>query len=106
MLVGVSVAALTSPLPIPIAVGVALLSVIAAVALTLTHPYRTQMKAYAESIPSIAQLVPLMIWWLLLMLAPIITLPWWGVILVFLALFAVAYLVFPHVDGTRKLAFA
>ena len=69
------------------------------------------MRDYADKrnvtlVPTIAQLVPLMILWLMVMLAPIVALPAWGAGLVWLVVFGLSFFVFPHVDGTRRLAFA
>ena len=47
-----------------------------------------------------------MILWLMVMLAPIVALPAWGAGLVWLVVFGLSFFVFPHVDGTRRLAFA
>ena len=111
-LVALSLAALVSPAAPVVKVGLAAGSVIAALALTLAHPYRREMGAFAEMrnvarVPSISMLVPLMLWWLLLMLAPVVS-PWpaWGVLLVFAGVTAVAWLLYPHVDGSRRLAYA
>ena len=82
----------------------------AAFVLVFAHPYRREMRSYAdrhdaELIPTIAQLVPLMILWLLIMLAPILGLPAWGSALVWVAVSCISFIAFPHVDGTRRLAF-
>lgn len=47
-----------------------------------------------------------MLLWLAVMLSPLIALPAWGSALVWLAVFALAFVAFPHVDGSRKLAYA
>lgn len=112
VLVGLSLAVMVSAAP-PVLKAVAVpLAVALAVALTLAHPYRARMRAYAEEknvarVPSISMLVPLMMWWLLLMLAPLAA-PWptWVALATFVALAAVAWLLYPHVDGTRRLAYA
>lgn len=58
-------------------------------------------------VPTIGQVMPLFFTWLALMLAPIISgAPLWATLLVFLAATGWMYLTFPHVDGSRKLAFA
>ena len=69
------------------------------------------MREYAarkgvSTVASISMLVPLMLWWLLLMLAPLMLWPAWGALLAFMGLFALAWLLFPHVDGSRRLAYA
>lgn len=110
-LVGISVACLTGTLGFLLGLILALVAVGLTFLIVLKHPYRREMKRYAEAknaitVPSISQIVPLFIWWLLLMLAPILMFPWWGVLVAWLVIFAVAYVLFPHVDGTRRLAFA
>ena len=105
-LAGVSLAFFWSTLGLFAALGLGVLAALAAVVVVFAHPYRRQMKAYAETTPGVAQLIPLMIWWALAMLTPVIHLPWWGAALAGLLAMAVAYWIFPHVDGTRKLAFA
>lgn len=57
-------------------------------------------------LPNISQLIPLMLLWLIVMLAPLFTLPAWGVAVTWLLISGAAFFVFPHVDGTRKLAYA
>lgn len=112
ILVGLSVAIMVGPWAIGVRFGIAIVSVIATLALTLLHPYRREMKFFAlannvDTFPSIGQMVPLMIWWLLLMVAPILA-PWpsWAVGIVFLIIGGLAWLLYPHVDGSRKLAYA
>ncbi len=105
-LVGLSLAFFWSKLGLLGAAGLGVLAALAAVVVVLAHPYRRRMKAYADVPPSIAQLIPLMIWWALAMLTPVIHLPWWGSALAGLLALAVAFWIFPHVDGTRRLAFA
>lgn len=51
-------------------------------------------------------LLPLMLWWLLLMLAPLAGWPAWGAVTCFIVLFGAAWVLFPHVDGSRRLAYA
>jgi len=111
-LVALSLAALVSPVAPAPKVALAAGSILAAIALTLAHPYRREMREFAERrnvarVPSISMLVPLMAWWLLLMLAPLVS-PWpvWGALLVFAGVAAVAWLLYPHVDGSRRLAYA
>lgn len=55
-------------------------------------------------LPNISQLIPLMLLWLIVMLAPLFALPAWGVAVTWLLISGAAFFVFPHVDGTRKLA--
>ena len=85
--------------------------VVAAVVIVLRHPYRRELRAYAHAhhvstTPSVGQLVPLMVWWALLMAAVVFTFPVWGSFLVWLVLFGAASLLLPHIDGSRRLAYA
>ncbi|MGV0330704.1 hypothetical protein ACUY2K_03750 [Corynebacterium macginleyi] len=43
--------------------------------------------------------------WLFVMLAPILGLPAWSSALVWIAVSCISFIAFPHVDGTRQLAF-
>lgn len=108
---GVSVAVLVSQAPVGIAVITALTCVVLALVITLAHPYRKAMRAFAvennvDRRPSLSMLLPLMVWWLLLMLAPLAAWPGWAVALVFAAVSTSAWVLFPHVDGSRRLAYA
>ncbi|WKK60926.1 hypothetical protein QYQ98_07770 [Corynebacterium sp. P3-F1] len=105
--VAVMVSQLATGPKVLIALGCAAL----AIAVTLLHPYRGQMRAFAEekkvdTVPSISMLVPLMLWWLALMLAPLAQWPTWGAVLVFVIVTAAAWVLYPHVDGSRRLAYA
>lgn len=82
-----------------------------ALAVTLLHPYRGQMRAFAkerkvDTVPSISMLVPLMLWWLALMLAPLAHWPAWGAVLTFMLAAGATWVLYPHVDGSRRLAYA
>lgn len=106
-----SVAVMVSQLAIGAKVVVALACVAAALAVTLAHPYRKRLREYADARgvdrrPSISMLLPLMLWWLLLMLAPLASWPAWGAVTCFIVLFGAAWVLFPHVDGSRRLAYA
>ena len=106
-----SIAVIVSQLAVGPKVLIALGCAILAVAVTLLHPYRAEMRAYAEekrvsTVPSISMLVPLMLWWLALMLAPLAQWPAWGVTLTFLIVAGAAWILYPHVDGSRRLAYA
>lgn len=110
-LVGVSVAVLTSTISLGLSVIFALVAVIIAVVVPLVHPYRRKLRDYAREndvtmAPSVAQIIPLMLWWAILMFAVVFSLPNWGVLLVWIVFFGLAWLIFPHVDGTRKMAYA
>lgn len=111
ILIATALAALVSDLSLTIAAPVALVCIIAAVVLTLCHSYRRRLREFADAhnvtmMPSVQQLVPLMGLWLVLMLAPLLTLPLWGTIMVWVAAFMLTVLFYPHVDGTRKMAYA
>ena len=111
ILLGATVALLTTRTHFFATLSGAAVCLVAAFVLVFAHPYRHAMRDYATKrnvtlVPSIAQLVPLMILWLMVMLAPIVALPAWGAGLVWLVVFGLSFLVFPHVDGTRRLAFA
>ena len=107
---GGSIGVMVSQASLGIKAVVAILCVVAA-AVTLLHPYRKQLRAFAEEkgvarVPSIGMVLPLMLWWLLLMLAP---LAGWSAVGTWVAgaLTAVAaWVLYPHVDGTRRLAYA
>lgn len=106
-----SVTVLTTGLSPAVSVPLALVCVIAAVLVVLRHAYRRTLKLYARqhhvsTAPSIGQLAPLMAWWALLMGAVMFTLPVWGSFTLWLGLFALSYLLLPHIDGTRKMAYA
>ncbi len=106
-----SIAVMVSQLAIGPKLLIALGCVALAVAITLLHPYRGEMRAFAEekrvsTVPSISMLVPLMLWWLALMLAPLAQWPAWGVTLIFVLVAGAAWVLYPHVDGSRRLAYA
>lgn len=106
-----SVAIMASSAPIAVRAVVAVACITVALGVTLAHPYRRAMREFAaqkgaSTVASISMLVPLMLWWLLLMLAPLLQWPVWGALLVFVGLFALAWLLYPHVDGSRRLAYA
>lgn len=111
ILVATAVAALASDLSVGIGVAVAAVCMIAAIVLVFAHPYRRELRAFADKhnvtmMPTVAQLMPLMMLWLLLMFAPLFILPLWATALLWLGMFAAAMLLFPHIDGTRKMAYA
>lgn len=111
ILFGAAVAALASRLSLPMAIGSALLFLIAGFVLVFADPYRREMHEFADRhnvtmLPTIGQLVPLMLLWFVVMCAPLFTLPAWGALIVWAVVFGVSFFVFPHVDGSRKLAFA
>ncbi|GAA3514447.1 hypothetical protein NUW87_02190 [Corynebacterium pilbarense] len=109
--VGASIGVMTSQAPLGVRAAVAILCVVAAVSVTLLHPYRKQLRAFAEQknvarVPSIGMVLPLMLWWLLLMLAPLAHWPAVGAWVAGVVAAAVAWVLYPHVDGSRRLAYA
>ena len=109
--VGASIGVMASQAPLGIKAVVAILCVVAAVAVTLLHPYRKQLRAFAEEkgvarVPSIGMVLPLMLWWLLLMLAPLADWPAVGAWVAGVLATAAAWVLYPHVDGSRRLAYA
>ena len=108
---GGSVGVMVSQAPLGVKAVVAILCVVAAVAVTLLHPYRKQLRAFADEknvarVPSIGMVLPLMLWWLLLMLAPLADWPAVGAWVAGVLATAAAWVLYPHVDGTRRLAYA
>lgn len=111
LLLGAGVAVLSTDLPRGIQVAVMVVSIAAGLLLMFSHPYRREMKEYTEKRnveyrPRLGQVFPLFAVWLALMLVPIIApLPVWGTLLVWVAVFGWMFWVFPHIDGSRALAF-
>ena len=106
-----SLGVMVSQAPLGVKAVVAILCVVAAVAVTLLHPYRKQLRAFADEknvarVPSIGMVLPLMLWWLLLMLAPLADWPAVGAWVAGVLATAAAWVLYPHVDGTRRLAYA
>ena len=111
LLAGAAVAAGSSRIHFGLAMGLSLLFLLAACALVLLHPYRSELRDYAQRhnvtmLPNAAQLIPLMVLWLMVMFSPLPALPAWGSALVWVLVPGAAFLLFPHVDGSRKLAYA
>ncbi len=111
LLLGAGVAVLSTDLSRGIQVAVMVVSIAAGLLLMFGHPYRREMKEYTEKHnveyrPRLGQVIPLFMVWLALMLVPVLApLPLWGTLLVWLAVFGWMFWVFPHVDGSRALAF-
>lgn len=108
---GGSIGVMVSQASLDIKAVVAILCVVSAVAVTLLHPYRKQLRAFAEEkgvarVPSIGMVLPLMLWWLLLMLAPLAGWPAVGAWVAGVLAAAAAWVLYPHVDGSRRLAYA
>lgn len=112
VLVGASVTVLTTNLAPGMKLGVVVAGLALAVLITLAHPYRAQVKAFRarhniSAVPTLARVLPLFITWFALMLAPVISgAPLWASVLVWIIVAGWMFLTFPHVDGTRALAFA
>lgn len=111
-LVGVALAALTTDLAPTVKFSITGIGLALALLIAFAHPYRGEMRMYRfqhniSPVPTIGQVMPLFFTWLALMLTPLISgAPLWATILVFIAAAGWTYLTFPHVDGSRKLAFA
>lgn len=110
-LIGIGVAVLSTDLSRGIQVAVMVISIGAAFLFTFSHPYRREIRAYLDRHnvaykPRLGQMFPLFLVWLALMIVPALG-PWplWGTLLVWLATFGWMFWVFPHVDGSRALAF-
>ncbi|WP_289297198.1 hypothetical protein [Corynebacterium guaraldiae] len=100
LLAGAAVAAGTSRIHFGLAMGLSLLLLIAACALVFLHPYRADLRDYAQRhnvtmLPNAAQLIPLMVLWLMVMLSPLLALPAWGSALVWALVAGAAFLRFP-----------
>ena len=112
LLLAVGVAVLSTDLSRGIQVGIMVAAIAAGLLLMFGHPYRRAMKEFLEARnavirPQLGQIMPLFFVWLALMIVPVFApLPVWGTALVGLAVFGWMYVVFPHVDGTRALAYA
>lgn len=111
-LLGLGVAVLSTGLDRGIQVVAMVIAIGAAFLLTFSHPYRREIRAFLEKRnldyrPRFTQILPLFLVWLALMIVPAFApLPLWGTLLIWLVIFAWMYWVFPHVDGSRALAFA
>ena len=108
---GGSIGVMVSQASLDIKAVVAILCVVSAVAVTLLHPYRQQLRAFTEEknvarVPSIGMVLPLMLWWLLLMLAPLAHWPAVGAWVAGVLAAAAAWVLYPHIDGSRRLAYA
>ncbi|QDZ42078.1 hypothetical protein [Corynebacterium sp. sy039] len=111
VLFGLGVASLTTALPRGIQVAIMLASIGIGILLIFSHPYRAHIRAFLEQRnlyyrPKFSQIVPLFLVWLMLMLAPLLApAPWWATLGSGLIVFGWMWLIFPHVDGTRALAY-
>lgn len=111
-LIGIGVAVLSTDLNRGSQIATMVIAIGAACLLTFSHPYRRKLRAYLEKRnadyrPKFGQILPLFLVWLALMLVPAFApLPIWGTLLIWLGTFAWMLWVFPHVDGSRALAFA
>lgn len=111
VLVGAAVAVLTTGLTTGVQVGITTVCLAVAFLITLSHPYRGEMKRYramhgVAMVPTVGQIMPLFLTWLALMLAPLLSgSALWVSILVWVLITGWMFLTFPHVDGSRALAF-
>jgi hypothetical protein len=111
VLVGAAVAGLTTSLAPGVKFGVMAACLAVAILITFAHPYRAQVKAFRarhliSAIPTPGGVMPLFVTWLALMLAPVMSgAPLWASILVWVLVSGWMFLTFPHIDGTRALAF-
>lgn len=112
LLIGLGVAVLSTGLARGMQVGIMIVAIAAGLLLMFGHPYRREIKAFLERQnavirPRLGQVVPLFFVWLALMIVPVLApLPLWATGLVWLVVFAWMFWVFPHIDGTRALAYA
>lgn len=110
-LIAAGVAVLTTGLPRGVQVAAMVICIAAGILLIFSHPYRRQIKAFLEERnlyykPKFTQILPMFMVWLALMLAPVLApAAIWVTVIVFLAVLGWMLLVFPHIDGTRALAF-
>lgn len=110
-LIAAGVAVLTTGLPRGVQVAAMVICTAAGILLIFSHPYRRQIKAFLEERnlyykPKFTQILPMFMVWLALMLAPVLApAAIWVTVIVFLAVLGWMLLVFPHIDGTRALAF-
>lgn len=112
LLIGLGVAVLSTGLARGVQVGVMVVAIAAGLLLMFGHPYRREIKEFlreknAVVRPRVSQLLPLFLVWLALMIVPVFApMPVWGTALVWLGVSGWMFWVFPHVDGTRALAYA
>ncbi|WP_080793585.1 hypothetical protein [Corynebacterium pacaense] len=111
ILVGAAVAVLTTGLEPGVRFGVVAACLALAILITFAHPYRGHIKAFRDqhnlsAMPTPGGVLPLFITWLALMLAPLLgCAPLWLSVLVWLLVSGWMFLTFPHIDGSRALAF-
>lgn len=111
LLIGMGVAALSTSLPRGVQVIVLVLSIGAGCLLIFSHPYRRKIRATMESHhvayrPTLSSMLPLFLVWLALMITPMVApLPLLGSALLWAGISSWMYLVLPHIDGSRALAY-
>lgn len=112
LLIGLGVAALSTSLDRGIQVGIMIIAIATGLLLMFGHPYRREIREFLKKKNAVirlrpSQLLPLFLVWLALMIVPIFApLPLWGTALVWLATSGWMFWIFPHIDGTRALAYA
>lgn len=110
-LFGIGVAILTTALPRGVQVVAMAVCLGAGVLIIFSHPYRRQIREFLEErnlhyTPKFTQILPLFLVWLALMIAPAFAPAPLGVTLAFgVGVFLWMFWVFPHIDGSRALAF-
>lgn len=111
LLGGAAVAVLSTDLSREAQVALAAACALLGLLFPLIHPYRRRVREYrrdrgAGFSPQVWQFLPLFFLWLALMLAPLLApAPTWASALLLLAAAGWLYLTFPHIDGTRALAY-
>ncbi|WPF66565.1 MULTISPECIES: hypothetical protein [unclassified Corynebacterium] len=109
---GAAVAMLSTDLSRPHQVILAFLFLLIALVLPFVHPYRHRIREYRREHqvpfqPQVWQFLPLFFLWIAIMLAPLLApAPLWTSVLLLLAAAGWLHLTFPHIDGTRALAYA
>ncbi|MDO4630827.1 MAG: hypothetical protein Q4A82_00825 [Corynebacterium sp.] len=106
-LFGLAVAILSTDLPKNIRALAMVICIGAGTMLIFRHPYRKEIQRFFADRnlsykPRMAQLVPLIMVWFALLLAPAFApAPMWGSILGGLVIFGWMWVMFPIIDGTR-----
>ena len=105
ILTGAAIAALTTDMGRSSQVSITALCLVAAVILTISHPYRLELKRHLPT-PQLQQAIGLFPVWLGLMLAPLTAPASTSItVLIFLAGLLYTWVAFPHIDGTRLAAY-
>lgn len=111
LLGGIAVAVLSTDLSRGAQVAIAAACILLGLLFPLVHPYRHRVREYRRDrgacfSPQVWQFLPLFFLWLALMLAPLLApAPTWASALLLIGAAGWLYLTFPHIDGTRALAY-